>query len=90
MHEPMDKNRIGGSPCRTSGQMTTKSSSIKGADCKFGGCVRKAVELTSGDLQRVLDSGLRSERSLLTALQKSAKGVVGMQVLKARAVPARG
>ena len=27
-----------------------KPISIKGTGCKFGGCVRKAVELTSGDL----------------------------------------
>ena len=89
-HEPMYKNRIGGIRCRTSWHMTTKSISIKSTGCKFGGCVRKAVELTSGDLWRVLDSGLRSERSLLTALQKSAEGVVAVKAVKARTVPARG
>ena len=36
--------------------MTAKPISIKGAGCKFGGCVRKAVELTSGDLLCVADS----------------------------------
>ncbi len=56
--------------------MTTKSISIKGTGFKFGGCVRKAVELTSGDLPFVLDSGLRRERSFLTGRQKSAEGVV--------------
>ena len=76
-YEPMYKNRIRGIRCRTSWQMTTKSIFLKGTGCKFGGCVRKAVELTSGDLRRVLESGLRSERSFLTAPQKSAEGVVG-------------
>ena len=33
--------------------MIAKSESIKGAGRKFGGCARKAVELTSGDLRRV-------------------------------------
>jgi hypothetical protein len=89
-YEPMYKNRIRGIRCRTSWQLTTKSISIKGTGCKFGGGVRKAVELTSGDLRRVLDSGLRNERSFLTAQQKSAEGVVGREVLKARTVPARG
>ena len=35
---------------RTSGQLTVKSISIKGAKRRFGGCARKAVELTPGDL----------------------------------------
>jgi hypothetical protein len=86
----MYKNRIRGIRCRTSWQMTTKSISIKGTGCKFGGCVRKAVELTSGDLRRVLDSRLRSERSFLTAQQKSAEGVLGRKLLKARTAPTRG
>ena len=89
-YEPMYKNRIRGIRCRTSWQLTTKSISIKGTGCKFGGCVRKAVELTSGGLSFVPESGLRGERSILTERQKSAEGVVGTQVLKARTVPARG
>ena len=44
--------------------MIAKSISIKGADCKFGGCVRKAVELTSGDLPFVPESGLRQNIQL--------------------------
>ena len=56
--------------------MTAKSISIKGTGCKSGGCVRKAVELTSGDLPFVRESGLRMERSILTGRQKSAEGVV--------------
>jgi hypothetical protein len=82
-YEPMYKNRIIGIRCRTSWQMTTKSISIKGTGCKFGGCVRKAVELTSGDLSLVRDTGLRVEQSILTGRQKSADGVVGTQVPKA-------
>ena len=67
-----------------------KSESIKGTGCKSGGCALKAVELTSGDLPFVRDSGLRVERSILTGRQESAEGVLGTQVLKARTVPARG
>ena len=55
----MNKNRIRGIRCRTSGQMTAKSISIKGTGCKSGGCVLKAVELTSGDLPFV--SGIETE-----------------------------
>ena len=88
--EPMDKNRIEGIRCRTSGHMTAKSISIKGTGCKSGGCALKAVELTSGGLPFVSDSRLRVERSVLTGRQESAEGVLGTQVLKARTVPARG
>ena len=89
-HEPMYKNRIRGIRCRTSGHVTAKSISIKGTGCKFGGCVRKAVELTSGDLPFVSESRLRIEQSVLTGRQKSAECVVGVKELKARTVPARG
>ena len=61
-YEPVDKDQMRGTRCRTSWQPTTKSISIKGAGCKLAGCVRKAVELTSGDLLHVLDSRRRSER----------------------------
>jgi hypothetical protein len=70
--------------------MTAKSISIKGTGCRFGGCVRKAVEITSGDLPFVSESRLRNEQSVLTGRQKSAEGVIGTRVLKARTVPARG
>ena len=86
-YEPMYKNRIRGIRCRTSWQLTTKYISIKGARCKSGGCVRKAVELTSGDLPLVWDTGLRVERSILTGRQKSAAGVVVRQRMKAQTVP---
>ena len=86
----MYKNRIRGIRCRASGQMIAKPISIKSTGCKSGGCALKAVELTSGDLPFVLDSELRVEQSILTGRQKSAEGVLGTQVLKARTVPARG
>jgi hypothetical protein len=60
--------------------------SIKGTGCKFGGCVRKAVELTSGDLPFVRNTGLRIERSSLSRRQKSAAGVVVRQRMKAQTV----
>jgi hypothetical protein len=72
----MYKNQIRGIRCRASGHMTAKPISIKGTGCKSGGCARKAVELTSGDLPFVPESGLRVERSILTGRQKSAEGVV--------------
>jgi hypothetical protein len=66
--------------------MTAKPLSIKGTGCKFGGCVRKAVELTSGDLSFVPESGLRVERSIRTGRQKSAAGVVVLEGMKAQTV----
>jgi len=70
--------------------MAAKPLSIKGTECRSSGCVSKAVELTSGDLSSVLNSRLRSERSLLIRWQESAKGVVAAKAAKARTVPARG
>ena len=72
--------------CRASGQLTAKPISIKGTGCKFGGCVRKVVGLTSGGLPLVRESGLRIERSILTGRQKSAAGVVVQQRMKAQTV----
>jgi hypothetical protein len=72
----MYKNRIRGIRCRASGRMTAKPISIKGTGCRFGGCVRKAVELTSGGLPLVPESGLRVKRFILTGRQKSAAGIV--------------
>jgi hypothetical protein len=57
----MYKNRIRGIRCRASGQLIAKPISIKGTGCKFGDCVRKAVELTSGGLPLVSESRLRRE-----------------------------
>jgi hypothetical protein len=66
--------------------MIAKPLSIKGTGCKFGGCVRKAVELTSGDLPLVRDTGLRIERSVLTGRQKSAADVVVRERTKVQTV----
>jgi hypothetical protein len=54
--EPMNKNRIRGLGWRASGQMIAKPISIKLTGGKSGGCVSKAVELTSGDLRHVTES----------------------------------
>jgi hypothetical protein len=70
--------------------MTAKSISIKGTGCKPGGCAPKAVELTSGGLPSVPDSGLRVGCSILTGRQKSAEGIVVVELAKARTVPVRG
>ena len=82
----MYKNRMGGIRCRASGPMTTKPLSIKDTGCKSGGGVWKAVELTSGDLPFVPESGPRVERSILTGRQKSAEGILVAEVTKARTV----
>ena len=85
-YEPMNKKRIRGMRCRASGRMTAKPISIKGTGCKSAGCVRKAVELTSGDLPLVSKTRLRVERSVLTGRQKSAAGKVGRELSKAQTV----
>ena len=66
--------------------MIAKRISIKGTGCKSGGCVRKAVELTSGDLLFVPEMGLRVERSILTGRQKPAAGVLVRRRMKAQTV----
>ena len=87
----MYKNRIRGIRCRASGHMIAKPISIKGTGCKSADCVRKVVELTSGDLPFVAKSRLRGERSFLTGRQKSAEGkVVPRSGTKARTVPHKG
>jgi hypothetical protein len=72
--------------------MTAKSKSIKSAGRRFGGCVRKAVVLTSGELDRVLEKGLRESRETLTAIQESAEGKVTRSSRPARSghSPERG
>ena len=62
----------------------------KRCSVKTVSCALKAVELTSGDLPLVLNSGLRAKQFALTGRQKSAEGVLGTQVLKARTVPRKG
>ena len=66
--------------------MIAKPISIKGTGCKSGGCARKVVELTSGDLNRVLESGLRVSQDAPTAEEESAAGVVIRQRMKAQTV----
>ncbi len=80
----MNKNQIRGIRCRTSGLRVAKSISIKGTGCKSGGCALKAVELTSGGLLHVPESGLRVEQSILSVRQKSAEGIVAAQAAKAQ------
>ncbi|MCC7499876.1 MAG: hypothetical protein IT160_20010 [Bryobacterales bacterium] len=70
----MYKNRISGMRCKTSEQVIAKSTSIKGTGYKSSGYGLKTVELTSGDLPFVPDSGLRVERSILTGRRKPAAG----------------
>jgi hypothetical protein len=70
------RNRIGGHADRASRHKATKPISIKGPWGKSGRCAGKAVKLTSGGLHRVWDSRLRKPRGFLTAMQKSAEGVV--------------
>ena len=72
--------------------MTAKSISIKSAWRRSGGCVRKAVVLTSGDLGRVPEKGLRGSRETLTAIQKSAEGKVarGRRITRSGHSPERG
>src|SRR5438270_13865376 len=68
---------------RTSGRLTVKSISINGAKHRSGGCAPKAIELTPGDLPRVVSGRLSRPRGRLTAGQKSADGIVGHDVGKA-------
>src|SRR5438874_13617899 len=81
--EPMDKNRIPRRKRRTSGQRIAKSISINGARRRSGGCAPKAIELTPGDLPRVVSGRLSRPRGRLIAGQKSADGIVGHDVGKA-------
>ena len=68
---------------RTSGRRVAKSIFIKDAKRRFGNCARKATELTPGGLLRVPSSELRASQGVLTAVQKSAEGVLGQAVGKA-------
>ena len=64
--------------------MTAKSISIKNTRRRFGGCVRKAVVLTSGDLGRVPEKGLGGSRETPSAIQRSAEGKVAESSRSAR------
>ena len=86
----MNKNRIGGIRRRASWHVTAKPIFIKDAGCKSGGCALKAVELTSGDLWRVVEFTTEIAAKQLSAPQKSAEGIVITAVVKARTVPSKG
>ncbi|CAH2777177.1 MAG: hypothetical protein CBCREVIR_0298 [Candidatus Burkholderia crenata] len=73
-----------GLPRRTSEQWIAKSITIKGWGGKSGRCAVKAVELTSGGLPGVLDSGLSGSQGPLSARQESAAGILGRRRLKAQ------
>jgi hypothetical protein len=64
--------------------LIAKPTSIKDTGGKSSGCAWKAIELTSGDLLHVTESGLRVERFTLTMQQKSAAGVLVAQAMKAQ------
>jgi hypothetical protein len=64
--------------------MAAKSTPIKVAGGKFGGCALKAVGLIAGGLSHVPQSELRVERFTLTVRQKSAAGVVVAPATKAQ------
>ena len=74
--DPMDKNRITRlvRPDERAGNSEVQT--IKGRSSKFGGCAVKAVELTSGDLRRVPQSGLIDSQGSMITVQKSAAGIV--------------
>ena len=65
--DPMDKNRIMRlvRPDERAGNREVHT--IKGRGSKFGGDAAKAVELTSGDLRRVPQSGLAGPQELAPA-----------------------
>jgi len=69
---------------QTSRLVTAKSVSIKGAKRIFDGCAPKVVELTSGDLPSVGESGLRRARAILKGRQKSAESIVIRRRMKAQ------
>ena len=74
--DPMDKNRIPRliRPDERAGNREVHA--IKGLSSRFGGCAATAVELTSGDLRRVSQSGLAGSQGPVIAPQKSAEGIV--------------
>ncbi len=78
--EPMNKNRIRGASAGRAGNESRSPYSIKGAKRRSGGCALKAIELTPGDLSRVVRKATEGSRGHLTAEQKSAEGIVGHDV----------
>src|SRR6266481_3070467 len=74
--DPMDKNRITRLVRADERAGNREVHTIKDLSSRFGGCAAKAVELTSGDLRRVSQSGLAGSREPVIAWQKSAEGIV--------------
>ena len=64
--------------------MIAKSIAIKVRGGRSGRRVAKAVELTSGDLRGVLETGLNVSQGTLIAVQESAAGILGRRRLKAQ------
>jgi hypothetical protein len=67
--------------------MIAKRIVIKGWGCRSGECVRKEIELTLGDLQCVLESGLR-ERERTDHIAEVSRGR-SRRKPKVRTVPER-
>ena len=77
----MNKNRILRRERWTSGLVTAKSGSIKSAERRSGGCVPKAIELTSGDLCGCLGNGtegLGREPDRRTEVSRGRSSGVGL------------
>jgi hypothetical protein len=77
-----NRNRIRGTPDRTSGPLIAKSTSIKDQACRSGRGAVKAIELTWGGL-RPVPKGTEEAASALIGAQESAEGTVGHAVGKA-------
>jgi hypothetical protein len=75
-----NRNRIRGRSGRTSELKVTKFISVKGQGCKSDECAMKADGLSPGGLRRVSESGLRGLRGFLTAVQRSAEGIVALVI----------
>ena len=78
--EPMNKNRIRGASAGRAGNVSRSPypSTARGVDPAV--VAPKAIELTPGDLPRVVSGRLSRPRGRLTAGQKSADGIVGHDV----------
>ena len=81
-YEPTNRNWIRRRYGRTSWHETTKSISTKGPTRKSSGCVPKVSigkRLTPGGLYRCLGIGTGAAERWHSAVQESAKGIVGGQ-----------
>ena len=81
-----NRNRIGSH--RPDERSTNREVHIhQGPNCRSGGCAVKAVKLTSGDLRRVPEPGLREPQGNPIAAQKSADGIVGVETSRVEEDP---